>query len=51
LELATKSIVVASCKALAREVVLQLANKGIKYARVNKLGKRYHLFGTHMDAG
>jgi hypothetical protein len=28
-----------------------LANKGIKYARVNKLGKRYHLFGTHMDAG
>jgi len=28
-----------------------LANKGIKYARVNKLGKRYHIFGTHMDAG
>lgn len=28
-----------------------LAAKGIKYARVNKLGKRYHLFGTHMDAG
>jgi len=28
-----------------------LANKGIQYVRVNKLGKRYHLFGTHMDAG
>lgn len=28
-----------------------LANKGIQYARVNKMGKRYHLFGTHMDAG
>ncbi|MCF8258265.1 MAG: T9SS type A sorting domain-containing protein [Flavobacteriales bacterium] len=28
-----------------------LANKGIKYARVNKLGKKYHIFGTHMDAG
>lgn len=27
------------------------ANKGIMYAKVNKLGKRYHLFGTHMDAG
>ncbi|MDB4655826.1 T9SS type A sorting domain-containing protein [Flavobacteriales bacterium] len=28
-----------------------LANKGVKYARVNKLGKLYHIFGTHMDAG
>ncbi|MCF8460996.1 MAG: T9SS type A sorting domain-containing protein [Flavobacteriales bacterium] len=28
-----------------------LANKGVKYARVNKLGKIYHVFGTHMDAG
>ena len=28
-----------------------LANKGIKYARINKMGKRYHVFGTHMDAG
>lgn len=28
-----------------------LANKGIKYARINKLGKRYHVFGTHFDAG
>lgn len=28
-----------------------LSNKGVKYARVNKLGKRYHVFGTHMDAG
>lgn len=27
------------------------ANKGIMYAAVNKLGKRYHIFGTHMDAG
>lgn len=27
------------------------ANKGIKYAAVEKLGRRYHLFGTHMDAG
>jgi endonuclease/exonuclease/phosphatase family metal-dependent hydrolase len=28
-----------------------LANKGVKYAKVNKMGKRYHIFGTHMDAG
>ena len=28
-----------------------LANKGIMYARINKLGKRYHIFGTHFDAG
>lgn len=28
-----------------------LANKGVKYARINKLGKIYHVFGTHMDAG
>jgi len=28
-----------------------LANKGIQYVRVNKMGKRYHLLGTHMDAG
>lgn len=28
-----------------------LARKGIKYARINKLGKKYHVFGTHMDAG
>lgn len=28
-----------------------LANKGVKYARINKLGKPYHVFGTHMDAG
>ncbi|MFN8395422.1 MAG: T9SS type A sorting domain-containing protein [Bacteroidia bacterium] len=28
-----------------------LANKGIKYARINKLGKHYHVFGTHFDAG
>ncbi|MCB9185488.1 MAG: endonuclease/exonuclease/phosphatase family protein [Flavobacteriales bacterium] len=28
-----------------------LANKGVKYARINKLGKVYHVFGTHMDAG
>ena len=28
-----------------------LSNKGVKYARINKLGKKYHVFGTHMDAG
>ena len=28
-----------------------LANKGIMYARINKLGKKYHVFGTHFDAG
>lgn len=28
-----------------------LSNKGVKYARINKLGKPYHVFGTHMDAG
>jgi hypothetical protein len=28
-----------------------LANKGVKYARINKLGKKYHVFATHMDAG
>jgi endonuclease/exonuclease/phosphatase family metal-dependent hydrolase len=27
-----------------------LANKGIRYARINKLGRKYHVFGTHMDA-
>lgn len=27
------------------------ANKGVMYAKVNKLGKSYHVFGTHMDAG
>ena len=28
-----------------------LASKGVKYARVNKLGKKYHIFGTHFEAG
>jgi endonuclease/exonuclease/phosphatase family metal-dependent hydrolase len=28
-----------------------LAAKGIKYARINKAGRRYHLLGTHLDAG
>lgn len=28
-----------------------LSNKGVKYTCINKLGKRYHIFGTHMDAG
>lgn len=28
-----------------------LANKGVKYASINKMGKIYHVFGTHMDAG
>lgn len=27
-----------------------LAAKGVKYARINKLNKKYHLFGTHMQA-
>lgn len=27
------------------------ATKGVKYAAIDKMGKRYHLFGTHMDAG
>ncbi len=28
-----------------------LSAKGVKYARVNKLGTKYHIFGTHMQAG
>jgi endonuclease/exonuclease/phosphatase family metal-dependent hydrolase len=28
-----------------------LADKGVLYARINKLGQRYHIFGTHLDAG
>ena len=28
-----------------------LAAKGIKYVKLNKLGKLYHVFGTHMQAG
>jgi endonuclease/exonuclease/phosphatase family metal-dependent hydrolase len=28
-----------------------LARKGVKYAKINKLGKNYHIFATHMDAG
>jgi endonuclease/exonuclease/phosphatase family metal-dependent hydrolase len=28
-----------------------LADKGVLYARVNKLGRRYHVFGTHLDSG
>jgi len=27
-----------------------LANKGVMYARINKLGKKYHLFSTHQQA-
>lgn len=27
------------------------AAKGILYAKINKLGKKYHVFGTHMEAG
>jgi len=26
------------------------ASKGVMYAQINKLGRRYHLFGTHMQA-
>ncbi|MCC6540570.1 MAG: sphingomyelin phosphodiesterase [Bryobacterales bacterium] len=28
-----------------------LAAKGVAYARINKLGRRYHVFGTHLQAG
>ena len=28
-----------------------LSAKGVRYAIINKLGVRYHLFGTHADAG
>ena len=28
-----------------------LSNKVVKYAEIKKLAKRYHMFGTHMDAG
>lgn len=28
-----------------------LAAKGVAYAVINKLGKRYHVFGTHLEAG
>lgn len=28
-----------------------LADKGVLYARINKEGRRYHVFGTHLDAG
>ena len=27
------------------------ARKGVVYARINKKGRRYHLFGTHLEAG
>jgi|GEM_PF-2674487 len=27
------------------------ANKGIQYAKIEKLGRPYHIFGTHMEAG
>jgi endonuclease/exonuclease/phosphatase family metal-dependent hydrolase len=27
------------------------ARKGVKYARINKLGTIYHIFGTHLEAG
>lgn len=27
------------------------ANKGIQYGKIEKLGKPYHIFGTHMEAG
>lgn len=28
-----------------------LSQKGMKYAAITKLGNKYHVFGTHMDAG
>jgi endonuclease/exonuclease/phosphatase family metal-dependent hydrolase len=27
------------------------ADKGVVYARINKTGRRYHVFGTHLQAG
>jgi hypothetical protein len=27
------------------------AEKGVNYARINKAGQRYHVFGTHLDSG
>jgi endonuclease/exonuclease/phosphatase family metal-dependent hydrolase len=27
------------------------ADKGVNYARINKAGQRYHVFGTHFDSG
>lgn len=27
------------------------ARKGVKYARINKMGSIYHIFGTHLEAG
>lgn len=45
---AEQDIDYAECGQAAQDC---LANKGVKYARVNKLGKTYHVFGTHMDAG
>ncbi|HKZ55352.1 MAG TPA: Calx-beta domain-containing protein [Anaerolineales bacterium] len=28
-----------------------LGDKGVNYARINKAGQRYHIFGTHLDSG
>lgn len=45
---ATDEMDFSLCGAAAQDC---FANKGVKYAAINKLGKIYHLFGTHMDAG
>ncbi len=46
--LAEDEIDFAECGQAAQDC---LASKGVKYASINKLGKIYHVFGTHMDAG
>ncbi|HIA37150.1 MAG TPA: T9SS type A sorting domain-containing protein [Flavobacteriales bacterium] len=41
----------ANCYGLLSNASDCLASKGIKYAKINKLGQFYHVFGTHMEAG
>ena len=45
---ATAEYVYKACKPGSNDC---LAAKGVKYALINKMGKRYHVFGTHMQAG
>lgn len=41
----------ANCYGLLSNASDCLASKGIQYAKINKLGQFYHVFGTHMEAG
>lgn len=46
----------AACAGGIRDTALAsrndcLANKGVVYAAIRKAGRRYHIFGTHLDAG